>query len=119
MAELAAIKFALDHILSLPIPPHSSIHILSDSQFAVISSISGHTNPHSSTYWLTIKNIKRQIYALSLSLISVIIDWVPGHCGLLPNSIADHLANNGNLTSRSHPTPSPVHIPYSLKHFGK
>jgi ribonuclease HI len=94
--ELLAIHKAIDiakHNIQNQQHEITNITILSDCQTAITSIQKTITTK--STYWKIKQKIHENIRILTKAGIEVTIDWIPGHCGIEENELADTLAKQG------------------------
>ena len=92
-AEIVALAFALNKLNTLKMPTRPKIHIYTDSQSSVKQLQEGsHAQNGEYEYliWQSLNSITRRLSA------SITIQYVPGHCGLPGNELADSLANRAS-----------------------
>ena len=66
--------------------------IFCDSKVAILA-VNSNTNPTSSDI-IECKNLLRGLYVFSKQ---VVLQWIPGHCGVAGNERADYLAKQGTF----------------------
>ena len=91
-AEVVAINAALQELLKLTDATHQSIHIYSDSRAGLQLLSRGPSNQ----CLLAAQDTWKSLRELSNRGTHTMLQWVPGHAGLLGNEEADRLANQGS-----------------------
>ena len=101
-AELCAIQKALQELNSLPLPPSKAV-IFTDSKSSLCSPVDIVIPGQ------TLESILKLTYILKTKGTYIQYQWVPSHCGLTGNEIADRVAKAGAKTG-----PPDIHLQFSL-----
>ena len=97
-AEVIALAQATKHLLTLPLAPSPQINIFTDSQSAIMRLRSGRstqTGVYEDQIWDNLLQLQHNHNA------TIVVQYVPGHCGLPGNEEADKLAGEARRLDQS------------------